>query len=159
LERMKKAVDRIARDCARAGDIIHRTRAMVKKTPARQDQLDVNQLLVEVIELTRGEMATNGVRLQTQLAEGLPRIRGDRVQLQQVIMNLTMNAVEAMSQVDDRPRGLLIGTESERGGVRVSVRDSGPGLNATALEQVFEAFFTTKASGMGMGLSISRSIV
>ena len=116
--------------------------------------------ILEVIDLTRGEVVKNGVSVQTQLAEGLPLIQGDRVQLQQVILNLIINAVEAMSAVSEGSRELLIGTGKDApGGVLVAVRDSGPGLSPAGLERVFEAFYTTKPGGMGMGLSICRSII
>jgi signal transduction histidine kinase len=113
-----------------------------------------------VIELTRGEAVKNGVSVQTELTENLPLIDGDRVQLQQVMLNLIVNAVEAMSGLTEGPRELLIGTEkAEMGGVLVTVRDSGPGLAPAALERLFEAFYTTKPNGLGLGLSICRSIV
>jgi len=113
-----------------------------------------------VITLTHSEAVKNGVSVQTQLAEGLPLIQGDRVQLQQVILNLILNAVQAMSGVSERSRELLISTEREAsGGVLVTVQDSGPGLSAESLDRLFDAFYTTKATGMGIGLSICRSIV
>ena len=115
--------------------------------------------MLEVIGLARSEISKNGVLVQMQLAKGLPLIQGDRVQLQQVILNLIINAVEAMSQMSEGPRELLISTESERDGVLVAVRDSGPGLVQGSPEQAFEAFYTTKPSGLGMGLSICRSII
>jgi signal transduction histidine kinase len=114
----------------------------------------------EVIELTRGEAEKNGVSVRTQLADGLPLIQGDRVQLQQVILNLIVNAVQAMSGVSEGARELLISTATaESDAVLVAVCDSGPGLPPSSLERLFEAFYTTKPDGMGMGLSICRSII
>ena len=122
--------------------------------------MEINKVIVEVIALTRGEVMKNNVSVQTQLAEGLPLIQGDRVQLQQVILNLILNAVEAMSGVSEGSRGLLIGTGKDAsGGVLVAVQDSGPGLNPESCERLFDSFYTTKSGGMGMGLSICRSIV
>jgi signal transduction histidine kinase len=122
--------------------------------------LEINEAILEVIALTRGELVKNGVSLQTQLAEGLPLIQGDRVQLQQVILNLIINAVEAMSGVSEGSRELLIGTGKDASsGVLVAVQDSGPGLNPENFDRLFDAFYTTKPGGMGMGLSICRSIV
>ena len=131
-----------------------------RRQPPRKDALEVNEAIVEVIALTRGEVMKNNVSVQTQLAEGLPLIQGDRVQLQQVILNLIINAVEAMSGVSEGSRGLLIGTGKDASGrVLVAVQDSGPGLNPESFERLFDSFYTTKPGGMGMGLSICRSIV
>jgi len=128
--------------------------------PPRQARLDINEAIREVIALTRGETVKTGVSVQTDLADDLPLVYGDRVQLQQVILNLIINAIEAMSRLAETPRALLISTgQAEPGGVRVAVRDSGPGLDPASLEHLFNAFFTTKSSGMGMGLSICRSII
>jgi len=122
--------------------------------------LEINEAILEVLALTRGEVVKNGVSVQTQLAEGLPLIQGDRVQLQQVILNVIINAVEAMSGVSEGSRELLIGTgQDASGGVLVTVQDSGPGLNLESVDRLFDAFYTTKPGGMGMGLSICRSIV
>ena len=121
--------------------------------------MEINEAISEVIGLTRGEVLKNGVQVRTQLAEGLPVIQGSRVQIQQVMLNLIANAVEAMSQMSDGRRELLISTQAEADCVLVAVRDSGPGLSEGAIERAFEAFYTTKSSGLGMGLSICRSIV
>ena len=112
-----------------------------------------------MIGLARSEIIENRVSVQTRLAEGLPGIHGDRVPLQQVLLNLILNAVEAMGSVEVEARELLISTEQDRAGALVGVRDSGPGIDSTHLERVFEAFYTTKPSGVGMGLSICRSII
>jgi signal transduction histidine kinase len=122
--------------------------------------LDINAGIREVIELTRGESVKNGISMQADLADGLPLIEGDRVQLQQVILNLIVNAVEAMSSASDGTRELLVSSrKADPGGVLVGVRDSGPGLAPETLEHVFDAFYTTKPGGLGMGLSICRSII
>jgi PAS domain S-box-containing protein len=160
LEEVGKILARIVENSSRAGDVIGRIRALVKKAPQRKDRLDINGAIREVIELTRDEAAKNRVSVRTHLAEDLPLIQGDRVQLQQVMLNLIVNAVQAMSGVSDGARELLISTrKAESDGVLVTVRDSGPGLPSSSLERLFDAFYTTKADGMGMGLSICRSII
>jgi NO-binding membrane sensor protein with MHYT domain len=159
LDEARQALGRAVKDGMRAGEIIGRIRTLIKKEPLRKDALDVNGAIGEVIALTRGEVMKNNVSVQTQLAEGLPLIQGDRVQLQQVILNLIMNAVEAMSGVREGSRGLLIGTGKDEGAVRVVVQDYGPGLNGESSERLFDSFYTTKPGGTGMGLSICRSIV
>ena len=160
LDEVRQALGRAVKDGRRATEIIGRIRTLIKKEPPRKDALEVNEAIVEVIALTRGEVMKNNVSVQTQLAEGLPLIQGDRVQLQQVILNLIINAVEAMSGVSEGSRGLLIGTGKDASGrVLVAVQDSGPGLNPESFERLFNSFYTTKPGGMGMGLSICRSIV
>src|SRR6516162_6052243 len=160
LSEVGQALDRITRDGGRASDIIGRIRALVRKAPPRNDQLNINETIREVITLTRSEMRSSKTLLQTQLAHGLPPISGDRVQLQQVILNLILNAVEAMSETSDAARKLLIRTEQDGpGSVLVAVEDSGPGLQPEILDRLFEPFYTTKPAGMGMGLSICRSII
>src|SRR5262249_31553506 len=147
------------KDGDRAIDVIARIRALMKNAPPRKEAFDINTALLEVIRLTDGEVARNNISVQTQFAEALPRIHGDRIQLQQVILNLIINAVEAMSSVSEGSRELMIGTENDpSGGVLVTVRDSGPGLSLESLDRLFDAFYTTKPNGMGMGLSICRSI-
>jgi signal transduction histidine kinase len=147
-------------DVDRAGDIVDRIRGLIKKAPPRKECLDINAGIREVIELTRAESVKNGISMQADLADGLPLIEGDRVQLQQVILNLIVNALEAMSGANDGTRELLISSrKANPGGVLVEVRDSGPGLAPETLEHVFEAFYTTKPGGLGMGLSICRSII
>jgi PAS domain S-box-containing protein len=160
LEEVRQALGRIVNNGTRAGDVIGRIRDLIRKAPPRKDGLEINEAILEVIALTRGEVVKNGVCVQTQLAEGLPLVQGDRVQLQQVILNLIINAVEAMSGADGGSRELLISTAiAEPDGVLVTVRDSGPGLAPASLERLFEAFYTTKPGGLGMGLSVCRSII
>jgi signal transduction histidine kinase len=160
LEEAREALDATVKAGDRSTDVIGRIRALVKKAPPRKDALEINGAILEIIALTRGEILKNGVSMQTQLAEGLPLIQGDRVRLQQVILNLIINAVEAMSAVSKGARELLISTGKDAsGGVLVTVRDSGPGLNPESFARLFDAFYTTKPGGTGMGLSICRSIV
>jgi signal transduction histidine kinase len=131
----------------------------IKKAPPRREPFDLNEAVSEVILMVRSTIARNGIAISTQLMDGLLPVQGDRVQLQQVVLNLVLNAVEAMSAVEMGARELLISTEQDHTGALVAVRDSGPGIDPTHLERVFEAFYTTKSSGVGMGLSICRSIV
>ena len=131
----------------------------IKKARPRKDHFDLNAAINEVIVFARSAIIANGVSVQTRVAEALFPVHGDRVQLQQVILNLLLNAVEAMGSSEARARELLISTEQDHKGALVAVRDSGPGINPECLERVFAAFYTTKFNGMGMGLSICRSIV
>ena len=159
-EKIGQSIHRIVNDGKRAAGILSRIRDFSKKAPARREWLEFNEAILEIIALARVPMSENGVLAKMQLAEGLPRILGDRVQLQQVILNLIMNAIEAMSEVREGSRELLISTSAaESDGVLVAVSDAGPGLPQANAERIFEAFYTTKASGLGMGLSICRSIV
>jgi len=159
LDEVRHALDRILRDSVRAGAVVSRTRDLFRRASPRDDQVEINSTIREVIELTQNEATKHGVSVRPVLAEGLPAIHGNRVELQQVLLNLIVNAVEAMGE-DDGPRDLLIGTSrTEADDVLVSVRDTGPGLAPEAVERLFNAFFTTKPSGLGLGLSISRSIV
>jgi NO-binding membrane sensor protein with MHYT domain len=160
LDEVRQALGGAVKDGLRAAEIIGRIRNLIKKEPLRKDAFEVNEAIGELIVLTRGEVMRNNVSVQTQLAGGLPLIQGDRVQLQQVILNLIINAVEAMSGVSEGSRGLLIRTGTDASdGVLVAVQDSGPGLNPGIFERLFDSFYTTKPGGMGMGLSICRSIV
>ena len=160
LEKAKRSIGRIISDGKRTADIVSRIRDFSKSAPARKADLEINEAILEIMILTRAAMSEHGVLLTMQLSERLPRIFGDRVQLQQVVLNLIMNALEAMSEVSEGSRALLISTsEAELGGVLVAVSDSGPGLPPASLARIFEPFYTTKSSGLGMGLSICRSIV
>jgi C4-dicarboxylate-specific signal transduction histidine kinase len=160
LDEVRQALDRIVNDANRGGDIIGRIRDLIKKAPSRHERVNINEAVREVIELTRGEAAKHRASMQAGLAEGLPLIRGDRVQLQQVMLNLIVNAIEAMSATSEGPRDLLISTAADSSkGVSIGVADSGPGLPLDGFERVFDPFYTTEASGLGMGLSICRSIV
>lgn len=159
MERCREALLRVTRDGDRAGAIVTRIRAFFKKSPSRKDLLNINELIVDVIALLGSELRASEIALEMQLADGLPLIFGDRVQLQQVVLNLVVNAIEAMRE-KDQPRLLVLkSTQDERRGVSVSVGDSGPGFQPTNVESLFEAFYTTKPKGMGMGLAISKSII
>jgi PAS domain S-box-containing protein len=156
----QEALTRILRDANRAGDVIGRIRALLKKTPPQMERLDVNELIQDVLILTRNELVRNGISLRTELADDLPVLRGDRVQLQQVVLNLIVNSVEAMREVSNETRDLLVASRRhDSDDVLVSVRDSGVGIAPDRLEKIFTPFFTTKTKGLGMGLSISRSII
>jgi PAS domain S-box-containing protein len=160
LEKTKQSIDRVINDGKRAADIMSRIRDFSKNAPARKEDLEINETILDIMRMTRGAMSGHSVLTKMQLSEGLPHILGDRVQLQQVILNLIMNAIEAMSEVREGSRELLISTSKvESGSVLVAVSDTGPGLPPAGLARIFEAFYTTKASGLGMGLSICRSIV
>jgi C4-dicarboxylate-specific signal transduction histidine kinase len=160
LGEVREALDCIVADTDRAREIIDRIRDHIRKAPPRKHRFDLNEAINEVIGLARTAITGNGVSVKTRLADGSFPVQGDRVQLQQVILNLVLNAVEAMSSIEAGPRDLLIGTEQTQGnGVLVTIRDSGPGIDPENLERVFEAFYTTKTSGVGMGLSICRSII
>jgi C4-dicarboxylate-specific signal transduction histidine kinase len=160
LEEARKALAQIVLDAIRAGDVLQGIRALMKKAPSRSELLDINETIREVIELTRSEAVKNGVSVQMKLAEHLPLVQGDLVQLQQVMLNLIINAVEAMSPHAAGARDLLIHTAKTRsGGVLVAMHDSDPGVDPTNLERIFDAFFSTKADGLGIGLSICRAII
>jgi PAS domain S-box-containing protein len=156
----RAALDNIVADGKRAREIITRIRALTKRQPPRQDSLDVNFKITEVLALAEQELRSHDIVVRTQLDRTLPRVAGDRVQLQQVLLNLILNAIEAMSAVRDRARELtIVSGQDGPNAVLVEVRDSGSGLDPQRAEQVFEAFYTTKAEGIGIGLSISRSII
>ena len=160
LDQTRQALGRIVKNGQRAGEIIGRIRALIKKVAPQKDRLDVNEAILEVIALTRSELDRSGVSLKVQLANDLPPVEGDRIQLQQVLINLIVNAVDAMRSTSEGARELWIETGTDAsGGVLVAVRDTGPGLDAQTLDHLFDAFYTTKLSGMGMGLSICRSII
>ena len=155
------ALSLIVKEGNRAGEVVERVRAFVKKVPVRKDAVAIDDAILEVIALTRTEAANNSVSVRTQFAEGLPRVQGDRVQLQQVMLNLIVNAIQAMSGIGKGARELQISIDAvpSEGGVRVGVRDTGPGLSPESLSSLFEPFYTTKPEGMGMGLTICRSII
>ena len=160
LDEAREAVGRIVRDGRRASDVIGRIRALVKKGDTEKTPLDINEAIQEVVSLTHSEIQKSGVVLKMNLAGRLPRILGDRIQLQQVILNLVMNGIEAMNTVTDRPPDLLIRScQYETDKVLVAVQDFGNGVDRENLKKIFDAFYTTKPQGMGMGLAISRSIV
>ena len=155
----RSGLDNIVADGKRAREVIARIRALTKRQAPRMDLLDLNREILEVLALTEEELRSHDIVLETKLDSTLPQVRGDRVQLQQVLLNLILNAIEAMSAVNNRPRELTIVSAQDTGGVVVEVRDSGIGLDQDRAERVFDAFYTTKAEGLGIGLSISRSIV
>jgi PAS domain S-box-containing protein len=160
LKEVRQALDRVVKAGYRAGDVLRRIRGILKKAPPGKEGVDINEAVREVIELTRLQAVKNGVTVQTDIADGLPLIEGDRVQLQQVLLNLVMNALEAMSGVREGGRELLISTRNaEQGGLLVAVCDSGPGLAPAVAERIFAPFYTTKPTGLGMGLSICHSII
>ncbi|HTV35989.1 MAG TPA: ATP-binding protein [Xanthobacteraceae bacterium] len=159
LAEVRDALAGIVSAIDRAGDVVARIAALMRKAPPRKDVLDLNEAIMEVIALTHTEAAKTGVTVRAQLAPCLPCIDADRVQLQQVMLNLIVNGIQAMNDVADGRRDLLITTEDTEDGVRVKVRDTGPGLNPEKLERLFEPFYTTKPNGMGMGLSICRSVI
>jgi PAS domain S-box-containing protein len=160
LNEAQQALHRIVSDGNRAAEVIERIRALIKKAPPRKEPVDINEAIRQVIEIIRGEAMKHGTSVQTQLADGLQFVEGDRVELQQVLLNLVINAIEAMSDVSDGVRELLVSTGNADGDyVRVAVRDSGPGFALDSAEILFTPFHTTKATGLGMGLSICRSII
>jgi signal transduction histidine kinase len=159
LDRARPLIDRIISDGRRASDIVNGIRKFFKMELIQNGDIDINEAILEMTILARAPMSDNGISSKMQLAERLPKISGDKVQLQQIILNLIMNAIEAMS-VSERPRELVISTSwTVERGMLVTVSDSGPGLPRENPERIFNAFYTTKSSGMGIGLSISRSIV
>jgi C4-dicarboxylate-specific signal transduction histidine kinase len=160
LDEAREAARRIIREGQRAGEVITRIRAMLQKTDTQKARLDINDTIRDIVALAQSEVSRNRVTLRMELAADLPPVWGDRVQLQQVMLNLLMNGVEAMAAVNDRPRELRIQSRShESDKVLIAVQDSGIGLDRENLEKIFDAFYTTKPQGMGMGLVISRSIV
>jgi PAS domain S-box-containing protein len=159
LENARPLLQAIAADARRASDVIGRIRALVKRQAPQKALLDLNLKINLVIALSEQELRRHDVALETRLADRLPAVPGDRVQLQQVLLNLILNAIEAMSPVHDRPRQLTIVSRQDGASVVVEVRDSGPGFDAGRAERLFEPFYTTKAGGIGIGLSISRSII
>ncbi|HEY7616105.1 MAG TPA: ATP-binding protein [Terriglobales bacterium] len=160
VEEALEALGDIVRDGRRAGEVIARIRALTKKAAMPRAPLELNETIREVLQLVGDEAKKNGIAVRTRLADEFAPVFGDRVQLQQVLLNLFLNAMEAMSSVDGRARQLVITTRNmEPGLVQVTVEDSGTGLDPNTMARIFEPFYTTKSDGMGMGLSISRSII
>jgi len=160
IDEVRQALKGIIQDGERAGDVLGRIRGLVKKGPTRKDIIAINDVIVDVIALTRSELLGHRVSLQTNLAAGLPRIKGDRVQLQQVVLNLILNAVEAMEDNNAAARELWISSKMDgENRVLVAVRDTGSGLDLSKVDRLFEPFYTTKAEGIGIGLSLSRTII
>jgi PAS domain S-box-containing protein len=160
LEAARRSVERMIDDGNRAADVIRRIRDMVRKSPPRKDAFNINDTIMEVLALIRTELSRNDISSRAELSNDLPVVWGDRIQLQQVILNLVMNAIEAMSEVSVTQRKLLIASVKDgSNGVLVRIQDSGIGLDGESLDHLFEAFFTTKARGMGMGLAVSQTIL
>jgi len=160
LDGARATAQRTLRDGNRASEVIQRLRGLFAHKQPKTEPVDLNDAAREVLTLSAGELQNNRVTLRTEFEEGLPAVTGDRIQLQQVILNLTVNAIDAMREVEDRARSLLVSTVREdRGRVRMSLRDSGIGIDPQSIEKLFGAFYTTKSQGMGIGLAISRSII
>jgi len=159
LDEARQTAQRIVRDGKRAGDVIARIRTLATKSSSTKEPMNLNQAIQDAIGLVQDEVWRKGVKLRTDLANDLSPVMGDRVQLQQVLLNLIKNGVEAMITVEDRRRELVIKTQNDEDQVRVEVQDSGIGLDEEIMQKIFEAFYSTKPEGMGMGLSISCSIV
>jgi PAS domain S-box-containing protein len=159
LDELQIAIGEIVNDGTRASAVISRIRRLLMKGSPKRSELDINEIIHAVMTLLRNELTRNRIGVRTELAANLPRVKGDAVQLQQVLINLVMNAIEAMRPFAERPRKLVIRSSNGTDGVLVQVQDSGPGIGPEVAERVFEPFFTTKAEGIGMGLAISRSII
>jgi C4-dicarboxylate-specific signal transduction histidine kinase len=160
LQEIREALTSAANDTDRAGAVVGRMRALMQKASTRTDRVDINEAVREMIQLTRGEALKNGVSVKSKFAKGLPIITGDRVQLDQVVLNLILNAVQAMGAVSEGARQLLITTsQAELNYLCIGVQDTGPGLSPETLSRLFEPFYSTKPNGMGMGLAICRSII
>jgi len=160
LDSVREALHAIVKDGHRAADVIQRTRQLAARTGPQKVRLDVNDVIRDVVPLIGTEVRSHAVSLRLDLASALPPVLADRVQLQQVLINFVMNAIEAMASVEDRPRQLVIRSRPHEGDhVLIAVQDAGIGIDANGVGQLFSAFFTTKPGGMGMGLSISRSII
>jgi signal transduction histidine kinase len=160
LEEARQAIECIAKDATRASDVVARVRDLAKRTPPQKELLNINETVNEIIKLTSSEIQNNHISLRTRFSDGLPLILGDRVQLQQVILNLVLNAIEAMNGVAEGSRELLVKTAADNSNaVLVAIHDTGHGLELGKIDNLFNAFYTSKRDGMGMGLAISRSII
>ncbi|HTV96736.1 MAG TPA: ATP-binding protein [Steroidobacteraceae bacterium] len=160
IERAVQSVERIIRDANRASQVVERIRNLAKNAPPNKASVNMNDAVLEIMALTRGEIEENGVSLKTELAEGVPAVWADRIQLQQVILNLVINAIEAMDKRVDGPKDLFIAVgKDDSNDILFTIRDSGTGLDPQKAQQVFDAFYTTKREGMGMGLAVSRGII
>jgi C4-dicarboxylate-specific signal transduction histidine kinase len=159
LAEAREAMAGVMQEANRASSVIQRIRTLLQKSSPEMRRVDVNEVIREVLALTHSELLKCGVTVSTNLSPDVPAVLGDRVQLQQVILNLIMNAIDAMISVRDGPRTLRIESEKDPEGVLIEVQDSGKGINLENMPRIFDSFFTTKADGLGMGLSISRSIV
>ncbi len=160
LEKARAAADRMVQAASQASGIVRRIRALFSKTPSMTTPLEINQVISETVSLVGGEVQRKGVSLNTELAANLPAVLGDRIQLQQVILNLAINGTEAMAGFEDQPRRLMIQSKlAQDGEILVSVADTGPGIDPQQTARLFAPFFTTKPDGIGMGLSISRTII
>jgi len=159
LEEARQAVERMIRDGKRAGDVILRLRNFFNASGGEKTSLSINDVVEGILMLVRHELERNDILLRTNLAARLPIIQGDSIQLQQVLLNLIVNAADALADVVDRSRELTIVTRPESAGVRVEVTDNGVGIEKEKLDSIFQPFYTTKGNGMGLGLSISRSII
>jgi PAS domain S-box-containing protein len=159
IEDVQQALTEIVEAGTRAGEIISHIRALVKKGTPQKSPVDINLVIQEVLDIIPRVLEKQHVSLETELWPALPPVLGDRVQLQQVVLNLIMNGIEAMSAVPDRPRALVIRSDARESGLEVTVQDSGMGLDPRNIDHIFDTFFTTKPNGMGMGLSICRSII
>jgi signal transduction histidine kinase len=160
IDEARKAAERIVRDGHRAGDIINTIRALARKSRPEMAQLDMNDVIAEVLALARSELRRHDVSLDTELSGGLETVMADRTQVQQVILNLVMNGIEAMNAIMDRPRVLRVSSRIDGpDSVLIAVTDTGTGLDPAKVDRIFDAFFTTKPEGMGLGLSICRSII
>ena len=160
LDEVSEALECVVKDSDRARDIVGRIRDQIKKSPPRNDRFDFNEAITDVIGMAQNPIDRNRISVRTCLTEHPAFIQGDRVQLQQVVLNLILNAVEAMSSLVEGARELSLSTElTQKGGIVVTVRDSGPGIEPERYDQLFKPFYTTKANGIGMGLSICRSII
>ena len=160
LAKAKQSVERIVNDANRASEVVGRVRNLAKRMPPQKGPLNLNETILEIVDMTRGELEKNQISLRTELADNLPIVLGDRVQLQQVLLNLILNAVEAVSAANEGPREVLISSSRDQSdGVQIAIHDTGIGLERSNLDHLFDAFHTTKPGGMGIGLTISRSII